>query len=39
VGETSTGEAITKLYDGQGALIAIAKADAARLLHPTIVLV
>ena len=39
VGGTSTGEAIAKLYDGQGALIAIAKADAARLLHPTIVLV
>lgn len=34
-----TGSAVVKLYDGEGALIAIAKADAARLLHPTIVLV
>ena len=30
---------VTKLYDAGGTLIAIAKADAARLLHPTIVLV
>ena len=30
---------VAKLYDGGGTLIAIAKADAARLLHPTIVLV
>ena len=28
-----------KLYDGDGVLIAVARADAARLLHPTIVLV
>lgn len=28
-----------KLYDDGGALIAVARADAARLLHPTIVLV
>ena len=36
---TPTGPAVAKLYDGEGALIAIAKSDAARLLHPTIVLV
>ena len=35
----SSGAATAKLYDGEGSLIAIAKADAARLLHPTIVLV
>ena len=35
----SAGAAVAKLYDGEGVLIAIAKADAARLLHPTIVLV
>ncbi len=35
----SAGVAVAKLYDGEGVLIAIAKADAARLLHPTIVLV
>lgn len=28
-----------KLYDGDGALIAVARTDATRLLHPTIVLV
>lgn len=36
---SSTEPAFAKLYDGQGTLIAIAKADSARLLHPTIVLV
>lgn len=30
---------VAKLHDGDGTLIAIAKADAGRLLHPTIVLV
>ena len=35
----SSGTAMVRLYDGEGLLIAIAKADAARLLHPTIVLV
>ncbi len=30
---------VAKLYDGDGMLIAVAKTDAARLLHPTIVLV
>ena len=35
----SSGVAVAKLYDGEGVLLAIAKADAARLLHPTIVLV
>ena len=35
----TTGAAVAKLYDGEGTLIAIAKTDAARLLHPTIVLV
>ena len=33
------GAAVAKLYDPEGELLAIAKADAARLLHPTIVLV
>ena len=35
----TTGAAVAKLYDGKGTLIAIAKTDAALLLHPTIVLV
>lgn len=35
----SSGAGVAKLYDGEGVLLAIAKADAARLLHPTIVLV
>ena len=35
----SSGTAKAKLYDGEGQLIAIATADAASLLHPTIVLV
>ena len=35
----ASGAATAKLYDGEGLLIAIAKADAARFLHPTIVLV
>ena len=34
-----SGTGVAKLYDGDGMLIAIAKTDAARLLHPTIVLV
>ncbi len=35
----STDATVAKLYDGTGALVAIAKAGTARLLHPTIVLV
>ena len=35
----AAGGVVAKLHDGQGVLIAIAKADAGRLLHPTIVLV
>lgn len=35
----SSAAATAKLYDGEGLLIAIAKVGAARLLHPTIVLV
>ena len=35
----ASGAAVAKLYDGEGVLLAIAKADTARLLHPTIVLV
>jgi tRNA pseudouridine55 synthase len=38
-GMTFSSTGVAKLYDGDGTLIAIAKADAARLLHPTIVLV
>ena len=35
----STSPSVAKLYDREGMLIAIAKTDASRLLHPTIVLV
>ena len=38
-GATFSATGVAKLYDAGGTLIAIAKADAARLLHPTIVLV
>lgn len=38
-GVAFSGEGIAKLYDEDGTLIAIAKGDAARLLHPMIVLV
>ena len=33
------GEALARLYDGDGRLLAIARSDAARILHPTIVVV
>ena len=38
-GMTFSSTGVAKLHAGDGTLIAIAKADAARLLHPTIVLV
>ncbi len=33
------GQGLARLYDGNGSLLAIARSDAARILHPTIVVV